>query len=104
MEEGRIEVISVGMLCGSNDTARETNDKMRKLFCSHPSVDCLGGESCQQAKNNYLIKRKDFVAITSGCEATGFRVLISTLNIFTLQSRLKIAIRLSFIVLLSLRG
>ena len=67
-----------------------------KVFCSHPPVDCLGIESCRQAKNNSLNKRKrilseSLLVLWFKC-ATGFDVLmISSIKMFTVQSRLKIA-------------
>ena len=78
--------------------------------CSvHTPIDCLGAESCREAKNNYLKKRKDFVGITSCCEVTGFPVLISTLKFLLFSPGRKSPIiptlmRLPFIVLLPLRG
>ena len=55
------------------------------------SADCQGSESCRQAKNNYLNKRKSRVGITSRlerchrCSSADFELL------FTVQTRLKIA-------------
>ena len=53
----------------------------------HTPIDCLGSESCQQAKKQLPEQEKNLV----WRGATGFPVLISTLKIFTVQSRLKIA-------------
>ena len=79
-----------------------------KVFCSHlPSI--AWELKVARRRKNYLNKRKDFVGITSFCEATGLPVLLSTLKKFSLFSpgwKLPIMptlIRLPFIVPLPLR-